>query len=102
VLALGSGHSSFARALMSVHVDVEHRSRLFTLVGMLETAGTMYAGPLLAGLFSVGMRKGGGWIGLPYLVLAGFAVVALVVLLFVRLPGAQDVSGENEERDREV
>jgi len=96
VIALGSGYSSFARALMSSHVDTEHRSRLFTLVGMLETAGTMYSGPLLAGLFSVGMRKGGQWVGLPYLVLAGFAAVALVVMAFVRLPKIQAVGGEDE------
>jgi MFS family permease len=103
VLALGSGYSSFARALMSSHVDPEHRSRLFTLVGMLETAGTMYSGPLLAGLFSLGMRKGGQWIGLPYLVLAGFAAMALVVMAFVRLPKGQAVGGEGEEeRDRTV
>jgi MFS family permease len=103
VLAMGSGYSSFARALMTSHVDPEHRSQLFTLVGMLETAGTMYSGPLLAGLFSVGMRKGGQWIGLPYLVLAGFAAMALAVMAFVRLPKSKAIAGEGEEeRDRTV
>jgi MFS family permease len=103
VLALGSGYISFARALLSSHVDPEHRSRLFSLVGMLETAGTMYSGPLLAGLFSVGMTKRGKWIGLPYLVLAGFAALGGVVMGFVRLPRSPAIGGESEEEeDRRV
>ncbi|KAE9367111.1 MFS general substrate transporter [Stipitochalara longipes BDJ] len=103
ILALGSGYISFARALASSHVDPEHRSRLFSLVGMLETAGTMYSGPLLAGLFSVGMSKRRQWIGLPYLVLAGFAAVGGVAMGFVRLPRSPVISGEGEEEaDRRV
>ena len=103
VLALGSGYISFARALLSSYVDPEHRSRLFSLVGMLETAGTMYSGPLLAGLFSVGMSKRGKWIGLPYLVLAGFAALGGVVIGFVRLPRSPAIGGESEEEeDRRV
>jgi MFS family permease len=33
ILALGSGYGSFTKTLMSLHVDPEHRSRLFSLIG---------------------------------------------------------------------
>lgn len=86
VLALGSGYGSLIKALMSLYVDPEHRSRLFSLVGMVDVAGSVYSGPMLAGLFSLGMKIGTGWIGLPYYVLAIITAGAWVVLLFVKLP----------------
>ncbi|KAK8061520.1 hypothetical protein PG994_007886 [Apiospora phragmitis] len=58
VLSLGSGFNSITRSLMSLYVDPEHRSRLFSLVGMAEVAGAMYGPPMLAGLFALGMRLG--------------------------------------------
>jgi hypothetical protein len=56
----------------------------------------MYSKPLFAGLFGVGMGKGRLWIGLPYFVCAGFAVVALVGMGFVRVPEGQGGEGEGE------
>lgn len=86
VLSLGSGFNSITRSLMSLYVDPEHRSRLFSLVGMAEVVGSMYGPPMLAGLFALGMRLGGGWIGLPYWGMAGLCLLAVSALAFVRVP----------------
>jgi MFS family permease len=86
VLALGSCFSSLTRSLMSVYVDPEHRSRLFSVVGMVELIGNMYGPPMLAGLFSLGMGLGGGWIGLPYFSIACLSLFVILILLFVRVP----------------
>ncbi|KAI1502946.1 major facilitator superfamily domain-containing protein [Biscogniauxia marginata] len=86
LMALGSGFGSFARSLMSLYVDPEHRSRLFSLVGMVEVVGSVYAQPMLAGLFALGMKLGGGWIGLPYYGLSVLVAICGSLLLFVRLP----------------
>lgn len=85
ILALGSGTFSLVRSLMSLYVDPVHRSRLFGLVGMVEIVGQIYAQPMLAELFALGMRLGGEWIGLPYLGLAVLVAVVTVLLLFVRV-----------------
>lgn len=86
LLAIGSGCSSLLRSLMSLYVDPQHRSRLFGLVGMVEIVGTICAQPMLAGLFSLGMQLGGGWIGLPYFGLTVLVTMVTALLLFVRVP----------------
>ncbi|KAI1844605.1 hypothetical protein JX266_009278 [Neoarthrinium moseri] len=86
VLALGSGYNSLAKSLMCLYVDPEHRSRLFSMVGMAEVIGSVYGPPMLAGLFALGMNLGGGWMGLPYFGIAVLSVFAMVMLLFVSVP----------------
>ncbi|KAI1638985.1 major facilitator superfamily domain-containing protein [Biscogniauxia mediterranea] len=84
--ALGSGFGSLSKSLMSLYVDAAQRSRLFSLVGVVEVLGGVYAHPMLAGLFALGMELGGGWIGLPYYGLAVLVAACGSLLLFVRLP----------------
>ncbi|KAI0409397.1 major facilitator superfamily domain-containing protein [Xylaria palmicola] len=86
LMAVGSGFGSLAKSLMSVYVDPAHRSRLFSLVGMVEVLGSAFSQPMLAGLFALGLRWRGPWIGLPYLGLAALVAFSGVLLLFVRIP----------------
>jgi MFS-type transporter involved in bile tolerance (Atg22 family) len=89
VLALGSGAGSLIRSTMALYVDAEHRTRMFSLVGIIEVAGSLYAMPALAGLFTLGMRLGGEWIGLPYVGITVLCVIVVVLLQFVRLPSTR-------------
>ncbi|KAF2970991.1 hypothetical protein GQX73_g2580 [Xylaria multiplex] len=86
VMAIGSGFGSLSKSLMSIYVDPAHRSRLFSLVGMVELLGSVFSQPMLAGLFSLGLRWHGVWIGLPYLGLAVLIALSGSLLLFVRIP----------------
>ncbi|KAI1477123.1 MFS general substrate transporter [Daldinia eschscholtzii] len=86
LMALGSSFNSMTRSLMSLYVDPEHRSRLFSLVAMVEVVGSVYAQPFLAGLFAFGMNLGGGWIGLPYYGLSILITTAAILLYFVKVP----------------
>ncbi|KAK7985378.1 major facilitator superfamily transporter [Apiospora saccharicola] len=101
VLSLGSGFNSLIRSLMSLYVDPEHRSRLFSLVGMAEVAGAMYGPPLLAGLFALGMRLGGAWIGLPYWGMACLCLLVIGALTFVRVPRDRGEAGAASEITQE-
>lgn len=85
ILSLGTGLFSLVRSLMSLYVDPVHRSRLFGLVGMVEIVGQIYAQPMLAELFKIGMRLGGEWIGLPYFGLSVLVAVVTGLLLFVKV-----------------
>lgn len=103
LLALGSGLTSLVRSLMSCYVDPVHRSRLFGTVGMVEILGAVYADPMLAGLFSLGMKLGGAWIGFPYDGLSVLVTLVTGLLLFVRLPKRMGVplasTGETSEEE---
>ncbi|KAH8657909.1 major facilitator superfamily domain-containing protein [Xylariales sp. PMI_506] len=85
LMAVGSGYNSLTRSLISFFIKPELRSRVFALVGMVEVVGNIYSQPLLAGLFSLGLQLGGGWIGLPYYGLALLLVFSLVLLFFVKV-----------------
>lgn len=90
ILSLGTGLFSLVRSLMSTYVDPIHRSRLFGLLSMVEIVGQIYAQPLLAELFKIGMRLGGEWIGLPYFGMAVIVAVVTGLLLFVRVSPKAD------------
>lgn len=96
LLALGSATFSLIRSLMSLYVDPKHRSRLFGLVGMVEILGQIYAQPMLAELFALGMRLGGGWIGLPYFGLAMLMAMVVGLLTFVRVSSKVQEPEESE------
>lgn len=85
-LSVGSGQSSLVKSVLAVYVDAEHRSRLFTVLSVVDTISQFYAHPMLAGLFAEGMRLGGEWIGLPYLGISALCIIPCLLLFFVRLP----------------
>ncbi|KAH8659911.1 major facilitator superfamily domain-containing protein [Xylariales sp. PMI_506] len=91
VLSLGSGQSSLIRSTLALYVYPEHRSRLFTMLSVADIVAQLYSPPVLAGLFTLGMRLGREWNGLPYLALAVLCTLASAVLLSVRLPSGQGV-----------
>lgn len=101
LLALGTGCGSLIRTLLSLYVDPAHRSRLFGLVAMVEIVGDIYARPMLAALFSLGMklsRGDQGWgevwwlLGLPYYGVAALFAATTVLFVFVRVPPKDPVA----------
>lgn len=97
LMALGSGAGSYIPSTMAFYVDKEHRTRMFSLIGIVQIMGSLYSMPLLAALFSAGMKMGGIWIGLPYLGVAVLCVLASVLLAFVRLSKADNNENVGEE-----
>jgi hypothetical protein len=50
----------------------------YSVTGMVDTIGTMISAPLLAGVYRVGLDKGGVWVGLPFCVVVVAYAVAVV------------------------
>ncbi|KAI1803184.1 MFS general substrate transporter [Daldinia bambusicola] len=86
IMSLGSGSASFIKSIATSHTDVEHRSRLFSIMALLDIGSNVWTTPALAGLFSLGMKLGGMWIGLPYLGVSVSCIMMLILALFVRTP----------------
>ncbi|KAI1842940.1 hypothetical protein JX266_010793 [Neoarthrinium moseri] len=85
ISTLGSGLGALCRSLITNFIEPGQTSRLYTLLSILETLGSLPSGPLLAWAFACGMRLQGFLYGLPFLVLALVSTLAVVALY--ALPG---------------
>ncbi|KAI1455176.1 MFS general substrate transporter [Annulohypoxylon moriforme] len=95
VMSFGSISSSFIKSIAASHVDFEHRSRLFTIIAIVEVGSNIWTMPALAGLFALGMKLGGEWIGLPYLGVSLTCLVMLILSLFVSMPATESIDEES-------
>ncbi|TGJ84594.1 hypothetical protein E0Z10_g4179 [Xylaria hypoxylon] len=100
VLAFGVSSEGFLKAIATLHVSAEQRSRLFTILGLSAIASDLWASPALAGLFSLGMRLGGTWIGLPYFGISILCVLIFIMGLFIKLPPQSRVDEDSDYSER--
>ncbi|XWX01277.1 hypothetical protein V2A60_009303 [Cordyceps javanica] len=84
VKTLGAGLSSLCRSLATAHTTTENTAKLQTVIGIITTVGMLVAAPLLAFLFSLGMKLGGLMLGLPYAVMAFYLAITAFALCFVQ------------------
>ncbi|KAK1969086.1 putative MFS transporter [Colletotrichum sublineola] len=98
---LGNGFSSFARSLLSSLVEKDMVGTLFTTLSMMDTLGSLLAGPIIAKTFSWSMRLDGIWKGMPYvmsLIICGLASLALSRAGSGGLPTKHLKDHDDEER----
>ncbi|KAJ5429006.1 hypothetical protein N7491_006022 [Penicillium cf. griseofulvum] len=81
--SLGSGLAPLCHLLATSYVVPHDTSKLNTVIGIVQTTGSLFAGPAFAWLFETGMKLGGTSLGLPYYGLAGSFMLCLVGLVFV-------------------
>lgn len=100
ILAFGVSGEGFLKSVATLFVTTEQRTRLFTILGLAAIASDLWVSPGLAALFSLGMRLGGAWIGLPYLGVSGLCVLMFIMALFIKLPQQAKVDEESEPEPR--
>ncbi|KAF0325165.1 MFS multidrug transporter [Colletotrichum asianum] len=91
--------SSFARSLLSSLVEKDMVGTLFTTLSMMDTLGSLLAGPIVARTFSWSMRLDGIWKGLPYIM--SFAMCDLASLALYRAGHADLPEEYLESHDEE-
>jgi MFS family permease len=87
---LGSTVSVYVRSLITSLVSKEHYGVLFAGISTMVYGGVIIGGPLLAEMFSLGMKLGEFWMGLPFLVAGGFFAMALISISAVKLTRVED------------
>ncbi|KAF4511925.1 hypothetical protein G6O67_001122 [Ophiocordyceps sinensis] len=85
VYALGYGYSPAMRSLLTLVAGHDNIGTLFTAMSVLETAGTLLAGPLMAATFRLGLAWGEFWIGLPFVSVGAIMTCAAVIVFGIRL-----------------
>ena len=98
----GAAENAVVRATVTNFVDPAYTSRLYALLGMVETLGNVAGPPALAWTFDLGMRLKGLWTGLPWFYTSVACFLPMLALLFVRPPkksrsGNDELGGLDEE-----
>lgn len=94
IFALGSGFSSALRSLVTSLVHPDEVSRLYALIAVVDTIGTLLYGPVLSRAFGWGLDLGGPWTGMFFIVVAAIYIVIGLPVWLVRTPKPEmDVHG---------
>ena len=93
IYSLGGGQFSSARSLISLLSPKDKVGRAFAVVATLQMVGAAVAGPIFAGLYSLGLSLGPFWSGLPF-ILAAVAMMAGGLPIFIFDVTAQGKAGE--------
>ena len=85
IFALGSGFAPAVRSLATTFVHPDETGLLYSALAIMQSAGGLIAGPLLAISFRWGLSLGHEWTGIPFAVVAGLFGCGFIAITFVRL-----------------
>ncbi|KAH8879335.1 MFS general substrate transporter [Thozetella sp. PMI_491] len=102
VLSCGAGIGSVIRSLANSLVEEHHVGILNTLIGLMTQLALMIGGPLLASALSLGFRKGGLLVGLPFICAAIMFSITLTILLIFRVPPPRTEADEESTEDESL
>lgn len=85
IFALGSGFQPAARSLATSFVSQDDTGLLYSVLALMQSAGGLLAGPLLALSFRWGLSLGREWTGIPFAVVAGLFWFGFIAIAFVQL-----------------
>jgi len=69
---------------------------VYSVLNMLLVLSGSLAGPLYSGTFTAGMQLGGFWLGLPFVIGGGLAVVALGGMIFLKEKDTYDPLNDDD------
>lgn len=86
ILAFGAAYPAMSRSLVTSFVTPDQVGALYAALSIIDTSGTLASGPILSSLFSLGLRHGTMWEGLPFIFVAGLFASTAVVVCTIRTP----------------
>ncbi|GLA33908.1 hypothetical protein AnigIFM63309_003931 [Aspergillus niger] len=90
IFACGDGHVSASRSLLTSFVHPDQVSRLYAVLAIMMTIGSMVMAPLLSKAFSWGMDLGGDRSGVVFLTVAALYLVFGLPLWIIKLPSRDE------------
>ncbi|RDW94397.1 hypothetical protein BP5796_00160 [Coleophoma crateriformis] len=95
IFSIGSAYGLIVRSLLASMVEPHHIGTLFNTISLLQTAGSIIAGPLLANTFKLGLKMDGIWIGLPFMIAGCLLSFAAVVIWSITVT-TKSVAGQDD------
>jgi hypothetical protein len=99
----GSGFVFLTRSIITTLVDRDETARLYTVIEIIQSFGNVVASLSITTVFQLGLRLGGFWVGLAWMMTSSlFCMVAAAIWFFQLPPTPQTpefVVGEFDEGD---
>lgn len=86
IFACGVGFPGAARSLVTSLVHPDEVSRLYAVLAVAETVGSLIYGPMLSKAFGWGLKLGAPWTGMSFIVVAALYVVLGLPVWLVKEP----------------
>ncbi|KAL4815394.1 major facilitator superfamily domain-containing protein [Aspergillus spinulosporus] len=82
---LGSGYNQSIRSILTLSTPEKHRAITYSMMGIMEAAGTLVGAPFWPLMYQIGLKGGGFWVGLPFYVTAGLMAGVWMTLYVARV-----------------
>lgn len=108
VQAAGAGFLFATRSLITSLIRREQTAKLFTVIEILQSVGSVIASLVITNVFRLGIDLGGVWIGLAWFMTSALFVMVGVAVWLVRIPKVVDEDehwdehGHGQGRDDQV
>lgn len=86
VQTCGSGFVFLARSIITTLVERDETARLYTVVEILQSVGNVVASLSITGVFQIGLKMGGFWVGLAWMMTSTLFAMVAIAIWFFRLP----------------
>jgi hypothetical protein len=82
----GSGFLFLVRSIITTLVERDETARLFTAIEIIQSLGNVIASLTITTVFQVGLRLGGFWIGLAWMMTSSLFCLVGVAIWYFKLP----------------
>ncbi|KAJ6008256.1 hypothetical protein N7540_012232 [Penicillium herquei] len=82
----GSGFVFLTRSIISTLVERDETARLYTAIEILQSIGNVVASLSITTVFQIGLRMGGFWVGLAWMMTSTLFCMVGVAIWWFRLP----------------
>ncbi|CEJ62285.1 hypothetical protein PMG11_10787 [Penicillium brasilianum] len=82
----GSGFVFLTRSIITTLVERDETARLYTVIEIIQSFGNVVASLSITTVFQLGLRLGGFWIGLAWMMTSSLFCMVAAAIWFFRLP----------------
>ncbi|KAJ5668671.1 hypothetical protein N7462_009741 [Penicillium macrosclerotiorum] len=97
----GSGFVFLTRSIITTLVERDETARLYTVIEIIQSFGNVVASLSITAVFQLGLRLGGFWIGLAWMMTSSLFCMVAVAIWWFRLPTAPRTADFVEEFEEE-
>ncbi|KAJ9211946.1 hypothetical protein DTO166G4_6474 [Paecilomyces variotii] len=97
IQTLGQGFVYATRSIITTMIQRDQTARLYTIIEIIQALGMILASPIITAFFQWGLKLGGFWVGLAWMVGTILFVIVAWAIWSVKLPYVPKTTLDSEE-----